>query len=204
MEISVGMAAPRGLRRAIGFRANMPNSLAKINLRTLDARATGLTLRKLTVFSERKRRSARQLMKNYFSTLQRPLLRIVLLVAFAFLLAAPREALAHARLLKSSPKDGETIKAPEQLEFWFSELLDSGGFNKISVFPAAELKSKTHTSLTKGEPKIDSKDQTHLTIDLSALPPGEYVVDWRVLSLDGHSAPGRFKFKVGEPKTDSK
>jgi hypothetical protein len=37
MEISGGMAVPRGLRRAIGFSANMPNPLQKINLRTFQA-----------------------------------------------------------------------------------------------------------------------------------------------------------------------
>ncbi len=126
------------------------------------------------------------------------LLRAAALLVGALLFAAPNEALAHARLLKSSPASGETIKAPTQVELWFNELLDGGGFNTVVVFPAAELKAKTHTNLAVGEAKMDAKDRTHLTVDLKTLSPGEYVVDWRVLSLDGHSAPGRFKFKVGE------
>jgi methionine-rich copper-binding protein CopC len=123
---------------------------------------------------------------------------------FALLLAAPREALAHARLLKSSPKDADTVKAPAQIELWFSESLDSSGLNTIVVFPVAELKAKMHSNLAKGAAKVDAKDKTHLTIELKTLPPGEYVVTWRVLSPDGHSVPGRFQFKVGDPKPESK
>ena len=143
-------------------------------------------------------------MKPNFLPAQRPSIGIALLLAFTLLLAAPGEALAHARLLKSSPKDGETVKVPGHIDLWFSELLDGGGFNNIVVFSAAELKLKTHTNLADGEAKVDGKDRTHLTVTLKTLAPGEYVVDWRVLSLDGHSAPGRFKFKVGEPKADAK
>jgi methionine-rich copper-binding protein CopC len=143
-------------------------------------------------------------MKPNFLPAHRPLAAIALLLAFTILLAAPKEALAHARLLKSSPKDGETVKAPGHIDMWFSELLDGGGFNSIVVFSAAELKSKTHTNLGEGEAKVDAGDRTHLTVNLKTLAPGEYIVDWRVLSLDGHSAPGRFKFKIGEPKAAAK
>lgn len=129
---------------------------------------------------------------------------LTLLLGVALLFAAPKEAFAHARLLKSSPAGGETVKAPAQVDLWFNELLDGGGFNSVVIFPAAELKSKTHTNFTVGDAKVDAKDHTHLIVELKALSPGDYVVDWRVLSLDGHSAPGRFKFTVGEPKADSK
>jgi methionine-rich copper-binding protein CopC len=132
------------------------------------------------------------------------LVRVVLLFAIALLLVSPKEAFAHARLLKSSPASGETVKDPAKVELWFNELLDGGGFNSVVVFPAAELKAKTHTNFAMGDAKVDGKDRTHLTVDIKPLSPGEYVVDWRVLSLDGHSAPGRFKFKVGEVKAESK
>jgi methionine-rich copper-binding protein CopC len=145
-----------------------------------------------------------QPMKPNFFPAQRPFTGIALLVALTLLLVAPSEALAHARLLKSSPKDGETVKTPAHIDLWFSELLDGGGFNTIVVFSAAELKSKTHINLAEGEAKVDAKDRTHLTVNFKTLAPGVYIVDWRVLSLDGHSAPGRFKFKVGELKSDAK
>jgi len=117
-------------------------------------------------------------------------------------LALPWSAQAHARLERSTPKDkAKLTEAPKQIELWFSELLDSNPkFNTIEVYSSAEVKNKTHTNLADGDSKVDAKDKTHLTINVKALPPGDYTVDWRVLSQDGHSAPGRFTFKVLAPK----
>lgn len=119
-------------------------------------------------------------------------------VALLFL-AFPGTALAHARMVRSSPTAGNTVQSPQVVELWFNELLDAK-FNSVQVFPASELNLKTRTNLVNGEPKVDAKDRTHLTIELKSLEPGQYYVEWRVLSLDGHSAPGRFKFEVTRPK----
>jgi copper resistance protein C len=128
------------------------------------------------------------------------LVRLGMLSMLALALALPREAWAHAKLLRSSPADKSGVtEAPKQIELWFSELLDDK-FNSIEVYPSAELKEKTHAKLTEGEVTVDPKDRTHLTVTLKTLAPGEYTVDWRVLSRDGHSAPGRFSFKVAAPK----
>jgi methionine-rich copper-binding protein CopC len=121
--------------------------------------------------------------------------RLVTILAAACFVAAPVEALAHARMIRSSPTADGVTQSPQVVELWFNELLDDG-FNSIVVYPAAEASAKTHTSLTQGEAKVDPSDKTHLTVAVKPLPPGEYMVEWRVLSLDGHSAPGRFKFRV--------
>jgi methionine-rich copper-binding protein CopC len=108
--------------------------------------------------------------------------------------------LGHAQLIKSKPSDKAELKqAPTQVELWFNELLDEG-FNSIEVIPAAELTAKNHPNLAKGPPKVDPADRTHLTVALSALKPGKYVIQYRVLSRDGHSAPGRVNFQVLEGK----
>ena len=133
-------------------------------------------------------------MKTLSDTTGRVAARLVIVLAIA-LAAAPVEALAHARMIRSSPTADGVTQSPGQVELWFNELLDSG-FNSIIVYPAAEASMKTHTSLTQGEEKVDPRDKTHLTIGVKPLPPGAYMVEWRVLSLDGHSAPGRFKFRV--------
>jgi len=125
---------------------------------------------------------------------RRVVIRLGMVLAIA-LATAPMEALAHARMIRSSPTAGGVTQSPEMVELWFNELLDDG-FNSIIVYPAAEASAKTHTSLTQGEAKVDPSDKTHLTVAVKPLPPGEYMVEWRVLSLDGHSAPGRFKFRV--------
>ena len=117
---------------------------------------------------------------------------LILLLAFA----GTSSAWAHARLLRAIPAKGAAVSAPEQIELWFNELLESG-FNTVTVFPAAELASaEKHSNLTKNKPVVDAKDRTHLTVKVAPLPPGEYVIEWRVLSRDGHSAPGRSTFTV--------
>ena len=109
-------------------------------------------------------------------------------------------AYAHARLTKSEPADrAELTKSPSQIQVWFNELLEDN-FNSIALFPAEQLRATSRTNLLQGPPTLDSKDRTHLTAKLKPLPPGEYTVEWRVLSRDGHSAPGRFAFKVLAPK----
>ncbi len=124
----------------------------------------------------------------------RPLSRFAF--AVALFLAATPAAFAHARLLRSSPPAGaELARPPERIELWFNELLDDG-FNSITVFPAAELASQKRTNLANGKPVVDPRDRTHLTLTIESLAPGNYVIEWRVLSRDGHSAPGRSTFRI--------
>jgi copper resistance protein C len=138
-------------------------------------------------------------MNNHMQGVYRRLCLTGVLIGM-FVLAAPGSALAHARLVKSSPASGADLaQAPEKIELWFSELLD-GNFDNIGVYAAADVSSSTRTSLVVDEARVDDKDRTHLTIGLKPLTPGEYYVEWRVLSLDGHTATGRFKFKVLPPK----
>ncbi len=117
-------------------------------------------------------------------------------LAFILVAVHPPSASAHARMIRSSPeRNAQIAVAPEQIDLWFNELLDEG-FNSVDVFPTSELSAKTHTNLAKGDPKVDPKDHTHLCAKVRDLPPGDYVVDWRVLSRDGHSAPGRLFFHL--------
>ena len=117
-----------------------------------------------------------------------------------FLLLGVLTALAHARLLHSSPEDKASLEPPpQQVNLWFSELLDEG-FNTVEVYPADQLNSQTRTNLAGAPPKIDTQDKTHLSAPLQTLVPGKYIVDYRVLSRDGHTAPGRITFQVLKSK----
>jgi methionine-rich copper-binding protein CopC len=125
---------------------------------------------------------------------------IALLFTLILSLALAPEAYAHARMVKSSPAKDATLSAsPDQLDLWFNELLEEG-FNTIEVFNSSELTAAKHTNLAKGKPAVDPGDKTHLSAKLESLPPGEYVVEWRVLSRDGHSAPGRIMFRIAGAK----
>ena len=121
--------------------------------------------------------------------------RIAFLAVVLAFACAPG-AWAHARLIRAEPKSGaEVTSAPKQIDLWFNELLEEG-FNTVIVFPVADLTAEKKNNFVKGKPVVDSHDHTHLNIQLTPMPPGEYIIEWRVLSRDGHSAPGRSKFTV--------
>jgi methionine-rich copper-binding protein CopC len=124
--------------------------------------------------------------------------RVGCLTALLILLVA-QPVFAHARLVKSFPENTATFTAsPAKVELWFNELLDDG-FNSIEVFPLSQLSTARHDNYASGVPTIDPKDRTHLTISIAALKPGDYLVSYRVLSRDGHTAPGRISFHVVTP-----
>jgi len=123
-------------------------------------------------------------------------LRVLLACALLGGVFAPG-ALAHARLLRSEPaKDAEVAPPPSHVNLWFSELLEDGGFNVVTVYAASELGAAKKHDLTADKPHVDPKDRTRLSVKVTPLPPGDYIVEWRVLSSDGHSAPGRINFRV--------
>jgi methionine-rich copper-binding protein CopC len=125
--------------------------------------------------------------------------RFLAIAAVAFIVIVPTAG-AHARLLRSNPaKNAGVTQPPAQIDLWFNELLEDG-FNTLEIFKSSELTSEKRTNLAKGKPAVDPDDHTHLSIKTELLPPGEYVAEWRVLSRDGHSAPGRIVFRVTGPK----
>ena len=116
--------------------------------------------------------------------------------ALFFLLIGSQSAFAHARLIKSNPSNTERLEmSPARIDLWFNELLDDG-FNSIEVFPLDELNQPKRTNFAMGNPAVDPKDRTHLSIAVEPLKPGSYIVSYRVLSRDGHTAPGRISFHV--------
>ena len=124
---------------------------------------------------------------------------VVLLAAMvAALLALPGSARAHARLVRSTPAEGAVLAAsPHDIVLEFNELLDDE-FNEIAVYRAKGDGAPTDAqSFTTGKPQVDAEKRTRLTAAVAPLAPGAYVVHWKVLSRDGHSALGRVLFRVG-------
>src|SRR5215469_4337243 len=121
-------------------------------------------------------------------------------VALVMLWLGTSSAMAHAQLIKAVPADKAELKqGPAKVELWFNELLEDG-FNSIEVIRAADLSDKQPVNLAKEKPKVDPADATHLEMEMPALEPGEYAIQYRVLSRDGHTAPGRLMFRVVEKK----
>jgi methionine-rich copper-binding protein CopC len=133
---------------------------------------------------------------------RRVLSQVVLILGLLVCRPAPAEA--HARVVRSTPADrAEVAQTPVSIELWFDELLEDG-FNSILVFAQPATADSPRKKVAEGQPVLDLKDRTHLSFRLKPLPPGAYEVEWRVLSKDGHSAPGRFRFRVIELHTREK
>ncbi|MGI8615065.1 MAG: copper resistance CopC family protein [Nocardioidaceae bacterium] len=126
---------------------------------------------------------------------KRPVLAALLALALAgsaWLGIAP--AAAHAELIGSSPTDGTTVRTlADSVSLTFGEAVSS---------PAAVVvKDAAGTQVQAGDPTIDGGVVTEQLSGTGA--PGQYTLDYRVVSDDGHPVTGELTFTVsgGAPST---
>jgi len=117
-------------------------------------------------------------------------LAAVLFAAFAAVLFLAPPAHAHDELVSSNPADGAVLEAaPSEIELVFSsELMDLG--NQVIVEDAAG------NNLAESEPVLTRET---LVQAVPALDAGDYQVNWRAVSGDGHPITGTFSFTVNAP-----
>jgi copper transport protein len=130
-------------------------------------------------------------MSTSVSVARRGLLALALAAVWAVLVAGP--ASAHAELVSSTPADGERLdSAPAEVQMTFTEsvnLLDGG----------IRLVDSSGDTVPTEEPTADG---VTVTVPMpSDLPDGAYVLDWRLVSSDGHPVQGAFAFGVGTAAT---
>ncbi len=113
--------------------------------------------------------------------------------ALAFVLAAlfPVIALAHSPLKSTSPQDKAELKTfPAGITMTFGQ---PARITKVTL---------THTAgdISRADRlELPSKAfETNVELTPEDRGSGEYGVDWRALSKDGHVLKGRFSFKVSE------
>lgn len=114
-------------------------------------------------------------------------------IAVLFLGMSYQQALAHAQLKSQLPTEGAAIEqsqAPKVITLDFSEGIELA-FSKIKV---------TNTDgkeITVGKLSLDPVNNTKLLLPLeSDLAEGNYLVDWNVVSVDGHKTKGSYQFSV--------
>lgn len=101
-------------------------------------------------------------------------------------LAAPAQA--HDSLVSSDPEDGATLDdAPTSITLTFSAEI-------LEVTPVVRVSDGDGEVVQESTPEIDGRDAV-AEID-EPLESGEYTVDWRVVSSDGHPIEGTFTFTV--------
>jgi copper resistance protein C len=114
---------------------------------------------------------------------------IALIAAFAVM---GTSALAHPKLLSSTPVAGGSAKNVKQISLKFSEGLVgpvSGG--------ALSAKMGDHDMDVSGLKTAVAKDGKTLVATLAQpLPAGQYVFDWHVVSTDTHRVAGKLTFTV--------
>ena len=93
---------------------------------------------------------------------------------------------AHAHLERSTPADGSVLSAaPAQLVLQFSELAQ-----------LATLSIESSGGARQAVTALPGTAQSRIVIALPPLPPGDYVISWRAVGVDGHVVPGRIHFTV--------
>jgi methionine-rich copper-binding protein CopC len=105
----------------------------------------------------------------------------------SLLLLGSAEAHAHALLDRADPRVGSTLTAaPSEVSLFFSQNLEA-------AFSTAEVTDASGQRVDEGKPRIEGNV---MRVQLRAIPPGAYRVEWHVLSVDTHTTEGRFSFEV--------
>lgn len=112
--------------------------------------------------------------------------RVVLAAAVALLLAfAPVPASAHNSLISATPGAGTTLdRVPPEVVLTFDEPAISLGTQVVVTGPQGPVQA--------GPPRLAGGTVTQSLQPGS--PAGDYTVDYRVTSADGHPVSGRYRF----------
>jgi methionine-rich copper-binding protein CopC len=106
------------------------------------------------------------------------------------LLLAPSSLRAHAYLVKSVPAQRATLyRAPAKIQLWFNERLEP----RYSSFTVSAADGNVVEAIKSA---VDDRDAKQIFAVLNPLPPGRYLVKFRVLSVDGHVVEDQFPFTI--------
>ena len=107
-----------------------------------------------------------------------------------FLACQVPQAWAHAKLVRSDPNARAILtRAPSVIQLWFNEKLEPD-------YSTAELRDGAGTRVSMEKAAIAPSNAKQLMLKIPPLAGGEYVVQYRVLSVDGHIAESNFRFSV--------
>jgi hypothetical protein len=109
----------------------------------------------------------------------------------------PGAALAHTKVVASTPAEGATIKPSRVVSLTFSEPLAPATV-AASIVMTAMPGMTDHPPMTiRNFQSSWSSDKRVLTLNLrQALPLGSYDVKWQAAGADGHRATGKVSFTV--------
>ena len=124
--------------------------------------------------------------------MENPMRRLSSLMLPALLLAAP--ALAHPKIVSSTPAADATVAPTNRIEIRFSEKL---------VAPTASLDMTDMPGMTMATPmkmkvatSLGTDGATLIATTVKPLPKGTYRISYQVAGADAHRAEGAFSFVV--------
>jgi len=95
---------------------------------------------------------------------------------------------AHAFLDSATPAEGSSVEeAPGELRLSFTEPIEV-------AFSSVTVTGPNGQNVAQAIPQSGITDS--ITVPLGAMGPGEYTVEWRVLSIDTHTTDGKYTFTV--------
>jgi methionine-rich copper-binding protein CopC len=101
-------------------------------------------------------------------------------------LASP--AFAHAFLEQATPSAGSQVRgSPTSITMTFSAPVEPR-------FSIIEIRDSQGNRMDTGS--VHPNDGKSIAVDLIAMPPGIYAVNWHATSVDTHKTQGRFEFTV--------
>ncbi|MEV8630440.1 copper resistance CopC family protein [Streptosporangium sp. NPDC051023] len=113
---------------------------------------------------------------------------LALLAALVLGTAFAAPALAHDSLKSSNPAKGAKVESLDQVKLTFS--------SKVG-FPSVVVHTSDNTAYQDGKPAVDGSVVTQRL--KGDLPPGGYVIAYRVVSSDGHPIEGEIPFTLTGP-----
>ncbi|WP_242214312.1 copper resistance CopC/CopD family protein [Bacillus cereus group sp. BfR-BA-01383] len=116
-----------------------------------------------------------------------------LLIACVFIILIPKNASAHAYVVKSNPAENETLKkAPSVVKIEFDEDIQVSHFNTLFV------RDSSGKRVDLKDAHIDKGNKKLLETGLKEnLKNGLYSIQWKAISADGHPIQGVIPFRVG-------
>jgi copper resistance protein C len=118
------------------------------------------------------------------------MMRAILAISVATLLATITGADAHAFLLKSSPAVGSAVeRGAKELTLQFTEAVEL-------AFSGVEITTASGTPVPLSAVRFADGTHRQLATALPMLASGSYRVKWHVVSADTHRTEGTFTFTV--------
>ncbi|WP_029591852.1 CopC domain-containing protein YobA [Franconibacter pulveris] len=117
--------------------------------------------------------------------------RAACLCTFVITLFSAPAAFAHAHLKAQTPAADSTVeRAPQSLSLRFSEGIEP-------AFSGVKITGPEGKAVSTGKVARDANDERLLVVPLTqTLAPGDYQVEWHVVSVDSHKTKGQYRFTV--------